>query len=160
MNKRLHNIALIVAMVFLFGVAPPVEAGSGSKIVAKSATKQILQRVVGVRQKLGPLHRFRKPQVLIRWSNSPHLDKARGLPTKKYKSPHVFTQYPRPGRKPSPVTAQRNLNIPHKVTYWEKIRVAPGTRYHMRPVLGGKRGSKEVILHGHVPSRSVKCGNC
>lgn len=159
MSKWIRSFALAIAAVFLFDVIP-VEAGSAGKAIAKSATKRVIRKAAVARQKLGLIHQFRKPQILVRWTKSPSLDKAKGLPTKKDGVFHIFTQYSKRGRKPSPEVARRSLNIPHRVKYWEKIKVAPGTRYHVRPIKGGKRGEKEVILHGRIPSNSITCGNC
>ena len=111
--------------------------------VARSAERAVSKRVVAraARQPLGPLHTFRKPVLLERFTMHPRLDRAQGLGAES------FWRRARPGRIPTAATARRQLNIRHPVTHVERVRARPGWRYHERPVRGGVRGSREAVLH-------------
>jgi len=104
----------------------------------------------GGRQVLGPLHAFRRPVTLERFTRRPRLDVSRGLAR-----PHSYFRRVHPGRPPSAPTARRELAIRHSVTHRELLRVQPGTKYHERPVRGGKRSQREVILENHVPPKTL-----
>jgi len=158
MNKWV--IGLLISTLALFGSIDSVDAALG-KSVARSATKSATKRVMRkISQKLGPLYRLRKSRTFIRWSKRPRMDMKEGIPTRRHGTPHIFTQRVKLGRKPSPANAQRDLNIGHRVSNWERIRVSPGTRYHVRTVKGGKPNEKEFILHGEIQKSSITCGNC
>lgn len=143
-----------IAITLGLGVAQAAPLG---KAVAKTTAKKLSQRAAAY-QKLGPIHKFEKQQTLIRWTNRPKTDAARGITGNKHDRLHVFTQYPHPGRKGSAMSAQRRLAIKHGVKIPEKIKLSPGTKYHVRPIRGGAQGEKEVIIHGPVPPRAVEIG--
>ena len=156
-------VSILGVMLICVVVTPPADAGSVGKSLGKATAKSITKRV-GVkaaiaRQKLGKIYRFKQPRTLIHWSKRPTVDVAKGLPAKQG-GPHVFAQYPKVGRKVSAPVAQKRLNIPHKVKCYEKIRVPAGQKYHARPIKGGARGEKEIILHGQVPRRWIGGGSC
>ena len=157
-------IAMMAIMLICVAVIPPADAGSVGKSLGKAATKSVTKRIgqkaVIARQKMGKLYQFQKPRTLIHWSKRPTVDVAKGLPAKHKGGPHVFAQYPKVGRKFSAPEAQKRLNIPHKVKCYEKIRVPAGQKYHARPIKGGARGEKEIILHGQVPRRWIGGGSC
>lgn len=145
-----------VLVMFGLGVGQVALAAPVGKAVAKAAAKKLSQGAAY--QKLGKIHTFEKPQTLIRWTNRPRTDVARGIRGKKQDRLHVFAQYPHPGRKRSPQLAQQGLAIRHKVRATEKITVPVGTRYHVRPIRRGAQGAKEVIVHGPIPPRAVEVG--
>ena len=156
-------ISMVGITLICVAVTPPADAGYAGKSLGKAATKSVTKRIglkaAIARQKLGKIYKFKKPQTLIHWSKRPTVDVAKGLPVKQG-SPHVFTQYPQVGRKVSSPVAQKRLNIPHKVKCYEKIHAPAGAKYHVRPIKGGARGEKEIILHGSIPRRWIRGGSC
>lgn len=158
--ERIQRAALACTAVLVMcalGVGQVALAAPVGKAISTTAAKKLSQRVT--RQKLGKILTFEKPQTLIRWTNRPRTDVARGIMGNKHDRLHVFSQYPHPGRRGAPKLAQQRLAIRHKVTAPERITVPAGTRYHVRSIRGGAQGAKEVIVHGPIPSQAVAVGS-
>lgn len=96
------------------------------------------------RQPMGPLHEFKRPTPLERWTNSPKTDARRGL------RPHSFWVRPDRGPKGGSQYLKDKLNLDHSVKQREQMAVSPGTKYHERPTRGGTDHTREVILHNRV----------
>lgn len=155
MNKSIKTIAFtILAVMFMEPLS--VNGASLGTAVARSASKRLAQRTaISTVRRLGPLHTFRKPIVLERFTNAPRLDKLKGLPLEK-NSHLVFTRRIHPGRKGSAEHIQKALNLPHPVKRRETIRVPAGTRYYERPNAGGQPGERETIIKGKVGPSSIQ----
>lgn len=154
---------LLVTLVLLLALHGPVAANAGvaGKAVGRAASKRAatsaaVKKEVTGRQQLGPIHTFKKPTVVERYTNRPATDKIGGLGGK---GQHVFTRHPSVGRRGTAEHMQKELNIPHPVKQREVIKVSPGMKYHERPIRGGEAHKREVIIHGRVPGKGVKLGD-
>jgi len=127
------------------------EGGSLGKAAARGAARSIAKALP--RQKLGPIHRFRKPTPLERFTNKPKTDLRKGL------DPHSFWTRPEPGPKGSAAHVRKELNIPHSVRRGERMTAPPGTRYHERPIRGAHGRKRETILHNRVPRKNLELGD-
>lgn len=150
---------LLVTLGLLLALHGPVAANAGvaGKAVGRAASKRAatsaaVKKEVAGRQKLGPIHTFKKPTVLERATNRPATDKIRGLGGS---GKHVFARHPKVGRRGTAEHIQKELNISHPVKTWEKIAVQPGVKYHERPIRGGEKNMREVIIHGRVPGKAT-----
>ncbi len=128
----------------------PALAGALGKALGRGSTGKVaVGRAPVARRPLGPLHTFKEPTPLERFTRRPRLDRSRGL------RPDSFWARPGQGRKGTAEHVRRKYEIPHRVTRREEFVASPGTRYHERPVKGAPRGSREVILHERVPGSHV-----
>jgi len=139
--KSFADLLVATGVVLALLGTSTAHAGVVGKAVGR-AVKQAVKRGAAkalkkgaVRQKLGPVHKIRKPTVVERYTNHPATDKAKGLGGK---GKHVFTRRPRVGRRGTAEHIQKELNIPHPVKQREKITLPPGTKYHERPIRGGR----------------------
>jgi hypothetical protein len=154
MNRWIKAIGFTILAVIFIGES--LAGASVGQALARSASKRFAQRTAfSSAQRLGPLHTFRKPVVLERFTRSPRLDKLKGLPLEK-DSHHVFARRIHPGRKGSAEHIQKALNIPHPIKQRETFLAPAGTRYHERSVLGGQKGQREAIIEGRVSPLSIQ----
>lgn len=145
------NIARALLVAGLLATLPAgAEAGALGKAVARGTAKGIAKALP--RQKLGPVHKFKAPTPLERWTNRPKTDARRGLP------PHSYWIRPEKGPKGSAAHIRKELRIPHPLKQRERLVAPPGTRYHDRPLRGGERDQREVIIHDRVKPGDLKLG--
>lgn len=153
MNRAVLNFTIVIAL--LASGETTAEAAVAAKAVSRAAARRVVAGTVAKqlpRQKLGPIHTFKKPTVLMRATNQPTTEKIRGI---GQRNGHVFTRYPRPGRTGTAEHIQKELAIPHKVKKIEKIVVPAGTKYHVRPIRRGEKNTREVIIHGRLPGSNI-----
>ena len=153
--RSLAKVLVTIALVPIL-LCTAANAGVTSKAVGRAASKRAaagtaVKKETVARQKLGPLHTVQKPTVLERATNRPATDKTRGLGGS---GKHVFTRHPKVGRRGTAEHVQKELNIPHPVKKWEKVVVPPGVKYHERPIRGGEKNMREVIIHGRIPGKA------
>lgn len=121
---------------------------------AKGAAAGVARGLIGKgkpsRQPLGPVHELKKDTRLERWTNRPKTDKQRGL------RPHSFWTKPERGPKGKVPHLRKEFNIDHPLKQREEMTAPRGTRYHERPVRGGKDGAREVIIHDRVPKHEIR----
>jgi len=150
MKRRATRIVSTLMLFLTFVGSLPVEGASLGKAAGRAAARGALKRGVISRQRIGPLHSFRKPARLERFTNKPRTDKARGL------RKHSFWIRPHAGRRASAAHVQKKLNIPHRVKRRETFEAKPGTEYHERPIKGGRGHIREVILERPVSGKPIK----
>lgn len=142
-----------VVNVLICMVAIALLLGPGL-VEAKGATPGVGRGLIGngrpSRQPMGPIHEFKKDTRLERWTNRPKTDKQHGL------RPHAFWTKPDRGPKGRAPHLRKEFNIDHPLKQREEMIARRGTRYHERPVRGGKDHAREVIIHDRVPKRDVR----
>lgn len=143
--KAMLTGVLVVGTVLL---SPAAEAGSLGKAAARGAAKSVAR--AATQRKWGPIHKFKKPTRLERWTNRPKTDKAKGL------KGHSYWIRPERGPKGTKQHIRKELNIDHGLKRREETIFKPGTPYHVRPIRKGQAGQKEVILHRRVPAKELR----
>ncbi len=148
---KIITLALILFIASSWGPMSGIaKAGSVPRSVERSLVRKLETRGVSRGyQKLGPLRRARRPMKVLHVTRHPSIDARRGLPR------HSFVVGARRGRLPKRAAVRRYLNIPHRVTARETIVLPKGTRYHERPVRGGRRYQREKIIHDRVRNHHV-----
>ena len=145
-----RKTCIALVLIFLAPGASLSEAGSLGKAVEKGAARSILRKAPVYRRPLGSRHYFQENTRLERYTNRPRTDKLLGL------RKHSFWTRSHPGRRATAANVQRKLSIPHPVRNREVITVPPRTAYHERPIKGGLRRSREVILEKRVPGKRIE----
>jgi hypothetical protein len=148
-----HRAALVPswrALLALGAAAILLVAGGSAEATGTGLGRGLPGARNGPRQPLGPIHKFKEPTSLERWTNRPKTDAQRGL------RDHSFWVRPHPGRKGGNEHLRDKLHLDHSVKRREQRVAPPGTTYHERPLRGGPAHEREVILHNRVPKNALE----
>jgi len=135
--KRWTVVLLTLA---LLTSAKPVGAAPTGKQLLRNLLRRDLLRDLAL-----PTRRLKAPRTMHRYTTWERAlrELQKGLPAGTH-----TTARARPGRPPSPETAQRRYGLPRKPEVRETIRLPKGTPVRHGKVLGGRRGVGEIVITG------------
>ena len=114
--------------------------------------REVLRRDL-VRDRRLPVSRLERPLTVHRYTT---LSQARRELREGLAPGTHTTAHARPGRPPSPETAQRRYGLPRKPEARETISLPEGTPVRRGKALGGRPGVGEIITARRVPPEAIR----
>jgi hypothetical protein len=138
---------LILTLALLTAALPAGAAPAG-----KGLLRDLLRRDL-LRDRTLPVRRLKAPRTVHRYTTWERAlrELQKGLPAGTH-----TTARARPGRPPSPETAQRRYGLPAKPEVRETIRLPEGALIRQGKALGGRPGVGEVLTARRVPPEAIR----
>jgi hypothetical protein len=138
---------LILTLALLTAALPAGAAPAG-----KGLLRDLLRRDF-LRDRTLPVRRLKAPRTVHRYTTWERAlrELQKGLPAGTH-----TTARARPGRPPSPETAQRRYGLPAKPEVRETIRLPEGALIRQGKALGGRPGVGEVLTARRVPPEAIR----
>jgi hypothetical protein len=125
---------------------------AGAAPAGKGLLRDLLRRDF-FRDRTLPVRRLKAPRTVHRYTTWERAlrEIQKGLPVGTH-----TTARARPGRSPSPETAQRRYGLPRKPEVRETIRLPEGALIRQGKALGGQPGVGEIVTARPVPPEAIR----